>query len=285
MENSRGKSLYFHHGWSFLRADEFPLKKALDKWRDRNGKYFYETDYDENNWESVTLPHTFNDEDLFRDRILDAGSGQKRTTAFYRSWLVIPPENKGQKVLIEFEGIRQTCYLYVNGKMAGYCENGVAPFGFDITEYIDYEKPNLIAVATDNTATRNIDFCIAETPNKPDAEPGSYLFSQEKEVDKAHEGVGFFWNCNDFNPSVGGITRPVKVHFKPPVYITLPLYSNLRTKGVYVYGTDYDTARGQAKIAAEIEVRNESGAETVVRQGVHRGGSKPEGHCPERSRR
>ena len=65
---------------------------------------------------------------------------------------------------------------------------------------------NLIAVATDNTATRETDFCIAETPNKPDVIPGSYLFPQDKEVDKAYEGVGYFWNCNDFNPSVGGIT-------------------------------------------------------------------------------
>ena len=47
--------------------------------------------------------------------------------------------------------------------MVGYVENGVAPFGFDLTPFIDYDKPNLIAVATDNTATRETDFCIAET--------------------------------------------------------------------------------------------------------------------------
>ena len=106
--------------------------------------------------------------------------------------MTVPKEYCGQKVLIEFEGIRQTCYLYVNGKMVGYVENGVAPFGFDLTPFIDYDKPNLIAVATDNTATRETDFCIAETPNKPDVIPGSYLFPQDKEVDKACEGVGYF---------------------------------------------------------------------------------------------
>lgn len=250
---------YFHNDWHFLLADVFPLRDAMEQWKDSNGHFFYEKDYAETNWQEVTLPHTFNDVDLFKARIEDAGSGQKRTCAFYRKWFSIPAGNEGKKVLIEFEGMRQTCYLYINGRLAGYYEAGVAPFGFDLTPYMDYESPNLIAIATDNTTTRNIDFCIAETPNKPDAEPGSYLFSQEKTVPREKEGVGYFWNCNDFNPSVGGITRPVKLYIKPSVYLTLPLYSNLRTKGVYVYGSDYAFDEGgTARINVLAEVRNES---------------------------
>lgn len=254
-----GNGYYFHHGWKFLLADEFPLKKAIKKWQDENGRFFYEKGYNDDNWQDVTLPHTFNDVDLFRARIRDEGSGQKRTVGFYRNWLKVPSNKKGHKILLEFEGIRQTCYLYVNGQLAGYYEAGTAPFGFDITPWIDYENPNLIAIATDNTATRNIDILIAETPNKPDVEPGSYLTYQNGTVDDAVKGVGFFWNCNDFNPSVGGITRPLKVHFKKPVYLTLPLYSNLMTKGTYVYGFDFDIANDAAKTVVEAEIRNESG--------------------------
>lgn len=254
-----GNGYYFHHGWKFLLADEFPLKKAIKKWQDENGRFFYEKGYNDDNWQDVTLPHTFNDVDLFRARIRDEGSGQKRTVGFYRNWLKVPCDKKGHKILLEFEGIRQTCYLYVNGQLAGYYEAGTAPFGFDITPWIDYENANLIAIATDNTATRNIDILIAETPNKPDVEPGSYLTYQNGTVDDAVKGVGFFWNCNDFNPSVGGITRPLKVHFKKPVYLTLPLYSNLMTKGTYVYGFDFDIANDAAKTAVEAEIRNESG--------------------------
>lgn len=257
MNATVGTKYYFHNHWHFLLADAFPLKNALELWKDENGCCFYEPDYHEAGWKEVTLPHTFNDLDLFVTPIQDAGSGQKRTFGFYRSWLTIPPERDGQKVLLEFEGMRQTCYLYVNGTLAGYHENGVSPFGFDISHLVDFQKPNLIAIATDNTSTRNIACCIAETPNKPDVAPGSYLFAQDAPVDEACQGVGFFWNCNDFNPSLGGITRPVLVHFKPQVYLTLPLYSNLQTKGVYVYGTDYDTLRQRAKVAVEAEIRNE----------------------------
>ena len=168
MSTLQGESFYFHHGWHFLRADAFPMAKAVDAYRDAEGHAFYEAGYRETGWQPVTLPHTFNDEDLFRDRIQDGGSGQRRTAAFYRNILTIPARHKNHKVLLAFEGLRQTCYLYVNGTLAGYYEAGVAPFGFDITPYVRYDAPNLIAIATDNTATRNAPFCIAETPNKPD---------------------------------------------------------------------------------------------------------------------
>ena len=133
MSTLQGESFYFHHGWHFLRADTFPMAKAVDAHRDAEGHAFYEAGYRETDWQPVTLPHTFNDEDLFRDRIQDGGSGQRRTAAFYRNILTIPARHKNHKVLLAFEGLRQTCYLYVNGTLAGYYEAGVAPFGFDIT--------------------------------------------------------------------------------------------------------------------------------------------------------
>ncbi|WP_158214095.1 glycoside hydrolase family 2 protein [Bifidobacterium vansinderenii] len=267
---------YFHHGWHFLLADVYPMRDAIDRWKDSKGRRFYEPDYDEDSaspdtsrtdaegrlveWQDVTLPHTFNDVDLFRDRILDAGDRQKRCAAFYRAWLTVPEAHRGEKTILEFEGVRQSCYLYVNGTLAGYVENGVAPFGIDVTDLIDDGNPNLIAVAVDNTSARGLPYYAAETPNEPGVEPGSYLARGEGDIpDGYHEGVGYFWNTNEFNPTLGGLTRPVVVHFKPKTYLTLPLYSNLRTKGTYVYGTDFDLRKSAAQVAVESEVRNEQG--------------------------
>ncbi len=44
------------------------------------------------------------------------------------------------------------------------------------------------------------------------------------------------------------------------VYQTLPLYSNLKTTGVYVYAQDFDIKGRKATIHAESEVRNDSKA-------------------------
>ena len=81
MSTLQGESFYFHHGWHFLRADAFPMAKAVDAHRDAEGHAFYEADYRETGWQPVTLPHTFNDEDLFRDRIQDGGSARRPSTA------------------------------------------------------------------------------------------------------------------------------------------------------------------------------------------------------------
>ena len=149
----------------------------------------------------------------------------------------------------------------MNGTLAGYCEAGVAPFGFDLTPYMNRGGRNLVAVATDNTSSRNLDYFAAETPNHPDAVPGEFVASLTAEEMPAgtKRGVPYFWNCNDFNPSVGGLSRNVRLHVKPRLYLTLPLYSNLRTKGIYVYGTDFRIAEGCAVVHGEAQVKNETG--------------------------
>lgn len=248
----------FNYKWHFKLAGTFPLRRALEDNRDENGRYFYEKDFKEEAWEQVSVPHTFNDKELFSTRTEDEGANQTRTFSFYRKRFRLPEKYRGRKVIIEFEGIRQSCFLYINGKMAGFYENGAAPFGFDLTAYIDYDGDNLIAIATDNTSTRNAPFCMAETPNYPDAEPGSYIAGLEEDTaEECRKGVGFFWNCNDFNPAIGGLTKNIRLHIKPQVYLTLPLYTNLQTSGTYIFADRFEKDFTDINIWAE--VRNESG--------------------------
>ncbi|MFA9556742.1 glycoside hydrolase family 2 protein [Evansella sp. AB-rgal1] len=256
----------FNYEWKYTLANAYPLQEALDSSKDGAGRYFYDKDYIIENWEEVGVPHTYNDKDLFVARIEDAGSGQKRTFSLYRKWFRLPRHHQEKKILIEFEGIRQTCYLYVNGTLAGYYEAGVGPFAFDLTDYVDYDNNNLIAIATDNTSSRNLDYFAAETPNHPEAIPGSFIASKTMgdSIPSSARGVGYFWNCNDFNPSIGGLTKNIRLHVKPKLYITLPVYSNLRTKGVYVYGRDYDLKQKQAVVHLEAEIRNETGTDKSV---------------------
>lgn len=259
----------YHQGWRFRLTDAFPMEQAVALCRDAAGRLPTDRVYDDSDWEAVVLPHTFNGLDLFAVPIEDGGSGQKRACAFYRNTLIIPPEHAGKRVILTFEGVRQTCYLYVNGALAGYYEMGVGPFGFDLTPFLDASGENVIAVATDNTSTRNIPCCIAETPNKPDVQPGSYLQSQEETVPQNREGVGFFWNCNDFNPTVGGLSQPVRLHFKNPLHLTLPLYANLQSHGAYIYADGFDFERKSAVIHVEAEVRNLSARTAGCRVTAH----------------
>ena len=57
---------------------------------------------------------------------------------------------KGKKVYIEFEAVRQVAEVYLNGKLLGTSKTGFIPFGFDLTPYVQFGKPNVLAVMCDN---------------------------------------------------------------------------------------------------------------------------------------
>ena len=177
-------------------------------------------------WKKVTLPHAFNEDEAFKLDIHDLTD----TVMWYRKHFVLPKETKGQKVFIEFEGARQGIDLYINGKKVGSHENGVMAFGFDLTPFVKVGA-NVIAVRVDN----NWDFAERTT------------------------GVKYQWSNKNFNANYGGLPKNVWLHVTGKLYQTLPLYSNLKTTGVYVYASDMRIKARTAVINAESEVRNETG--------------------------
>jgi beta-galactosidase len=194
--------------------------------------------FDDSSWAPVSVPHTYNDVDSFDDYITSSGeSAVAMQVTWYRKRFTMPADHAGQKVLLEFEGVRQAATVYVNGAQVGLYENGVAPFGFDITDHIVFGGENVIAVQADNTKWR---------PEQA-------------------TGMPFQWDTRDFNPSYGGLTRNVRMYVLPRTYLTLPLYTGLGTIGTYVYANAHDIAGGTATINVEAQVRNEqSTARTVT---------------------
>jgi Beta-galactosidase/beta-glucuronidase len=103
--------------------------------------------YKDDSWKNVTLPYAWNEDEAFRKDIAELSTG----IAWYRKHFKIDAAHKDQKILLEFEGIRQAGEFYINGKFIGLHENGVTAFGFDITNYVRYgDEENIIAARIDN---------------------------------------------------------------------------------------------------------------------------------------
>ncbi|MGG9963075.1 sugar-binding domain-containing protein [Ferruginibacter sp. SUN106] len=178
-------------------------------------------------WKNITLPYAWNEDDAFKKDIADLSTG----IVWYRKHFRLPANAKGQKIFLEFEGIRQAGEFYVNGKFIGLHENGVMAFGFDITELAEFgDIENVIAVRIDN----------------------SWEYREKATNSK------FQWEDKNFNANYGGISKNVYLHVVPKVYQTLPLYNNLKTTGVYVYADNYNIKAKTATVHAESEVKNES---------------------------
>ena len=188
--------------------------------------------YDDAAWKKVSLPHAFNEDEAFKVGIAQMTD----TVAWYRKHFRLPASAKGRKVFIEFEGVRQGADFYINGKHIGLHENGVMAVGFDLTPYVKFNGENVIAVRTDN------DWRYKERAT----------------------GSGFQWNDRNFNANYGGIPKNVWLHITDKVYQTLPLYSNLKTTGVYVYASDIKVKSKEVVVHAESQVKNESGKAAKV---------------------
>ena len=196
------------------------------------------THCDDADWQKVTLPYSFNQTEAFGKRIAELTD----TVAWYRKHFVLPENMRNaKKFFIEFEGVRFGARCFLNGKELGWGENGVMAFGFDLTPYIKRNGENILSVYVDN------DWRYKEHTK-------TWSDKSQKEVRS-----GFQWNDKNFFCNYGGINKNVWLHvMQSDVYQTLPLYSNLKTTGVYVYATQHDVKGHTAVINAESEVKNES---------------------------
>lgn len=182
--------------------------------------------FNDADWKKISLPHAFNEDEAFKVPIKEMTD----TVAWYRKTFRLPASAKGQKVFLEFEGVRQGADFYVNGRHVGLSENGVMASGYDVTPYVKFGGDNVVAVRTDN----------------------DWKYKEKS------SGSHFQWNNNNFNANYGGIPKNVWLHVTPTVYQTLPLYSNLGTTGTYVYATDIDVKGRTARVNVETEVKNDS---------------------------
>ena len=208
-------------------------------------------EFDDRQWQPVTLPYAFNGNEAFRKDIVDltdticwyrktfvlTENGELRTESYvnqtsadpaYRSNHTSQFSPLSSKLFIEFEGARQGADVWVNGQKVGFSDNGVMAFGFDITPYVK-EGENVIAVRCDN----------------------NWKY-RDRVLDSRYQ-----WNDNNFNANYGGLPKNVWLHITGKLYQTLPLYSNLGTTGTYIYATDIDVVGHKAVIHAESEVKNE----------------------------
>jgi beta-galactosidase len=63
----------------------------------------------------------------------------------YRKYFQIPAAWKGEQMIIHFGSVTSNIYLWVNGKFVGYSEDSKLSCEFDVTDYLQPGKRNLIA--------------------------------------------------------------------------------------------------------------------------------------------
>ena len=102
-------------------------------------------DFNDESWQTVNLPHTWNAIDAYTQKKYYRGIG------WYHKNLLLTNRYVGKKLFINFEGVFLKADIYVNGKFVGEHKGGYTAFTFDISNYITIPGKNSIAIKVDNS--------------------------------------------------------------------------------------------------------------------------------------
>ncbi len=108
--------------------------------------------YDDSEWNHISLPHDWSIEQSFD---ASSPSGYKGGflnggDAWYRKRLPNMSYLAGKRLILCFDGVYMESDVYVNGTLRKSNRNWYDPFWLDITDYVDVDSENLIAVFVRN---------------------------------------------------------------------------------------------------------------------------------------
>jgi beta-galactosidase len=113
--------------------------------------------FDDAKWRTLNLPHDWAVELPFvYDKELESHGfkplGRKypeTSVGWYRRVFDVPGSDLGRRIFIDFDGAFRSALVFCNGSFVGRNDNGYAPFGFDLTDFLFYGQKNCITVRMD----------------------------------------------------------------------------------------------------------------------------------------
>src|SRR6266404_3106981 len=108
-------------------------------------------DFDDSGYERVVIPHT--------NIRLPWHSFDEKSYEFvssYRRRFKLPPQARGRRVFVDFEGVMTASTVWINGERLGEYKGGYTPFSFDLTPHLDFNGENLLAVDVDSSERPDI---------------------------------------------------------------------------------------------------------------------------------
>jgi beta-galactosidase len=116
---------------------------------------FVKNNFNDNEWEQVSLPHDWAIKGPFYEGgRAEVGGGMGRLpsqgVAWYRRKLDIPYADNGKSIYLDIDGAMSYAMVWLNGNMVGGWPYGYNSFRLDLTPYIKSGGDNQLAIRIDN---------------------------------------------------------------------------------------------------------------------------------------
>lgn len=202
-----------NEGWRFVRNDAFTDEQVLAA--------------SDEDWETVSLPHTWNAQDAAS---LNASS-YKRGIGWYRLSFSSPTE--GARHWLEFGAASLVADVWLNGEHLGQHKGGFTAFRFDITDRLAESGENSLLVKVNNTEPQEDDDVTAIAPIR-----------------------------GDFNVS-GGLYRYVAlISTADPVHFDLEDFGG---QGIYANTTSLSNGNAIVSVRAKLKNDSDNGGDYQIR--------------------
>ena len=160
------KKINFDDGWRFHLgnannpAKDFNYKIAnIFSKTGKADSTAIENKFNDSEWRKLNLPHDWAVELPFvNNRSFDVmshgykpvgGLYPETSVGWYRKHFKISRVDSGQRFQIQFDGVFRDANIWLNGIFVGNNQSGYVGFAYDLTDYINYDKDNVIVVRAD----------------------------------------------------------------------------------------------------------------------------------------
>lgn len=132
------KVINFDNGWKFIKDEVTSAENPS---------------FDDTKWRTLNVPHDWSIEGPYEKNNPTARGGGYLPAGigWYRKTFQIDKADAKKLVTIEFDGVMANSDVWINGKHLGKRPYGYISFAYDLTPYLNFDKPNVIAVRADNT--------------------------------------------------------------------------------------------------------------------------------------
>lgn len=115
-----------------------------------NDNWKFTKDLEQNNWEYINIPHTWNS--------IDGAEGNEyyKGACWYEKELTIKALPQGKRIYIEFNAVNSISDVYFNDVHLGEHRGGYSIFRYDITDLVKFEGKNILKVKADNTIVDDV---------------------------------------------------------------------------------------------------------------------------------
>ena len=206
-------------------------------------------DFDTSSWREMQLPTNWYLTDV----------GDHFGTLWFRRTFRISPELRDQRLFLRFGGVDYVADVWLNGVFLGSHEGMFNPFEFDVTELVDRDGENVVAVknAAPRDPTVYVQVDHSENPLfAPYRTHQGDAISQIKGhmIDAMHRPGSMTSFRSDGN--TGGIWDTVELIARPPVHVEhVKVFTKIGVKKDWL-GDKQDKRDGTALVAVDVTVNN-----------------------------